>query len=135
MVVIDASVAAKWYLLEPGREAARALLLSGEALLAPDLILAEVLNAYWKQVEKGNKPGLGIRDIVDLLVRSVEELVPVTELAPFAAEIAIELHHPIYDCFYLALVEREQVELVTADDRLYRKTRRTRFAGAVRKLT
>ena len=44
MVVIDASIAAKWYLIERGREPARALLLSGEPLLAPEFIVAEVMN-------------------------------------------------------------------------------------------
>jgi predicted nucleic acid-binding protein len=32
--------------------------------------------------------------------------------------LAIRLKHPIYDCFYLALAERERCALVTADARL-----------------
>ena len=35
-----------------------------------------------------------------------------------AMALAIRLKHPIYDCFYLALAERERCALVTADARL-----------------
>ena len=38
MVVIDASVAAKWYLLEGDRPLARALLAEAQGLIAPDLM-------------------------------------------------------------------------------------------------
>jgi predicted nucleic acid-binding protein len=134
-VVIDASVAAKWFLLEEDWEAAEALLNNGNRLIAPDLVLAEVLNTYWKYVEKGSKPALTIREVADLLLRSFGDLVSTIDLAASAAEIAVDLHHPIYDCFYLALAEREGMGLVTADERLYRKTRRTRFSSVVRKLT
>ncbi len=41
-----------------------------------------------------------------------------------ALTIAIELDHPIYDCFYLALAIRESTYVVTADNR---------FAAAVRR--
>lgn len=134
-VVIDASVAAKWFLLEEDWEAAEALHSSGNRLIAPDLVLAEVLNTYWKYVEKGSKPALSIQEVADLLLRLLGDLVSIIDLAASAAEIAVDLHHPIYDCFYLALAQREDAQLVTADDRLYRKTRRTRFASLVRKLS
>jgi len=32
--------------------------------------------------------------------------------------MAVKFGHPIYDCFYLALAERERCLLATADDRL-----------------
>lgn len=133
-VVTDASVAAKWFLKEEDWEAAEALLKSAISLIAPELVLAEVLNAYWKHVQKGDKPAISIEDVVDLLGQSFDRLIPIAELASTAAEIAIDLRHPIYDCFYLALATAEKCEMVTADDRLYRKTRRTRFAKVVRKL-
>jgi predicted nucleic acid-binding protein len=45
-------------------------------------------------------------------------LVPVVELLPRAIELAFDLQHPIYDCVYLALAEREKAALITADRRL-----------------
>ncbi len=40
------------------------------------------------------------------------------ELAARAINIAIKLKHPIYDCFYIALAEREDAALITIDKRL-----------------
>jgi predicted nucleic acid-binding protein len=39
-------------------------------------------------------------------------------LAGRALEIAAELRHPAYDCFYLALAEERSAKLITADRRL-----------------
>ena len=40
-------------------------------------------------------------------------------LAPSAARLAIDLDHPAYDCFYLALALQEQYPVVTADRRFF----------------
>ena len=52
------------------------------------------------------------------LLGPFDELVPSEALHTRALELAIDLRHPIYDCFYLALAEREAAALVTADTRL-----------------
>jgi predicted nucleic acid-binding protein len=36
-------------------------------------------------------------------------------------DLARRLNHPIYDCVYLALAERERARFVTADQRLLRR--------------
>ena len=46
--------------------------------------------------------------------------VPLDDLREPALEMAIELRHPIYDCFYLALAQRQRCALVTADRRFLR---------------
>ena len=48
-VVVDASVAIKWFVPEVHAETARCLLREGMTLLAPDLIWAEVANALWRK--------------------------------------------------------------------------------------
>jgi predicted nucleic acid-binding protein len=48
-LIIDACVAIKWFVPEPGHEAATALLEGNSDLLAPDWLLIEVANALWKQ--------------------------------------------------------------------------------------
>ena len=52
-VVIDASVALKWFVEEQGTDQAAALLAGNDLLIAPDLIVAEVANAGWKAVRTG----------------------------------------------------------------------------------
>ena len=51
-----------------------------------------------------------------------------------ALAIAIELRHPVYQCFYLALAERNTSPLVTADEQLIRRCADTPFEKLVRRL-
>lgn len=109
-LVVDASVAAQWVLPEPQSDRANALRLTGESIIAPDLVFAEIGNAVWKRAVQGEIPvtATGL----------FTTLVPMAELAARATEIAIALKHPIYDCFYLALAERERAPMISADKRL-----------------
>lgn len=102
MLVIDASVAVKWFLVEAGDREALALLDGDEPLIAPDLVVAEVVNAVWKWLLRGAIDTSQATDVPHALVRIFAELRPLAPLAPRALEIAAELHHPTYDCFYLA---------------------------------
>lgn len=51
-VVVDASVALKWFVNEERSDLAVGLLNSGEPMMAPDLVLAEVCNAAWKSLRR-----------------------------------------------------------------------------------
>ena len=62
------------------------------------------------------------------------ELVSARMLADRALAIALDLRHPVYDCFYLALAEARGSRSVTADDCLLRVCARTPFAKLVRSL-
>jgi predicted nucleic acid-binding protein len=53
MIVVDANVAAKWYLPELGSEAALELMDGASPLFAPDLIRLEVLAAITRCVRTG----------------------------------------------------------------------------------
>ena len=44
-LVVDASVAAKWVLPEPQSDRAEELRLTGEPIIAPELVFAEIGNA------------------------------------------------------------------------------------------
>ncbi len=117
-LVVDASVAAKWVLQEDGSDRAAGLRGSGDDLIAPSLIVAEIGNAVWKRAIWRE---VSARDAVRALQTAISlftQLIAPTDLAARATEIAIELRHPIYDCFYLALAERERCALITADRRL-----------------
>jgi predicted nucleic acid-binding protein len=59
---------------------------------------------------------------------------PTAPLAARALELAFALDHPVYDCFYLALAEAEQVGLVTADGRLESRLRGSSWGASVRTL-
>ena len=117
-VVVDASVAVKWFVEEPGTPAARDRLAGHVRLVAPDLVVVEVCNALWRRVRAGGIDEAQARAAIDLVARYYEELVPAAGLSERAFAIALELGHPVYDCFYLALAEKRGTQVLTADGRL-----------------
>lgn len=130
-LIVDSSVAVKWVADEPASDRARALYLADDCW-APSLIMAEVGNALWKKQRMKlvtlAQATAALRALPDRL-----RLFDTTDLAPRAVALAIELDHPIYDCFYLALAERERVPLVCADGPLIAKAKKLKGID-VRKL-
>ena len=119
-LVIDASIAIKWVIEEPGTP--EALKLRHRAkLVAPDLLVAECANILWKKFARHELS----RDEAILAARLLQgadvELLPTLSLLENATELAIELNHPAYDCVYLALAIAKNCEFVTADKRLIRR--------------
>lgn len=132
-MIIDASVAFKLVVEEPGSEKAIAWIGRTE-LVGPTLIHAEVGNALWKRVRKGelaDEPEMADR-LADLsrYIRTVDE----TPLIARALQLAIALGQPIYDCIYLALAEAEDDSLLTADARFIRAVQGTDLAPRMREL-
>ena len=119
--VVDASVAARWFLALEKADRAEALLNSGERIIAPDLVIAEITNAAWKAAVFGGVSTATVTDIIEKSARYFHELIPAEVLKDRALEIALALKHPAYDCFYLALAEQRDCRLITADDRLARR--------------
>lgn len=117
-LVVDASVASKWVLPEPDSESAVALRRSEPHLIAPSLVVAEIGNALWKAHLRGNVTAEDTLDMLRIAAGHFHLLVATETLAIAAIEFATYLRHPIYDCLYLALAERENVPLITADARL-----------------
>jgi predicted nucleic acid-binding protein len=118
-VVIDASVAIKWVVEEPGTE--EALLLRRERLHAPDLLIPECANILWKKVRRKEMSEGEALLAARLLVRADIQLEPMRPLLEPATRLALGLDHPAYDCIYLALANVLGCELVTADNVLQRK--------------
>ena len=102
--------------------------------IAPDLVIAEITNAAWKFVTFDRMAAESAMSAVREVVKAFDELVPTSVLKDRALAIAIELRHPAYDCFYLALAERSASPLVTADDRLIRRCADTPFEKLVQSL-
>lgn len=128
-VVIDASVALKWFVEEEGTSQAAALLAGQDMLIAPDLIVAEVANAGWKAVRSGTMLPEQHDHAAARLPLAFDSLIPLASLAPSAVAIARLLDHPVYDCFYLALAEERAAKLITADRRLLARLAGTQWEG------
>ena len=122
--VVDASVVVKWLVTEEHSEPAAGLLNTGVALAAPALVFAEAANALWAMRRRGDVTARDLADAVDALQAMPVSLpVPMPRLTPAAARLAVDLDHPVYDCFYLALAVQTQYPVVTADARFHDKVR------------
>ena len=113
-LVVDASVALKWFVPEVRSEAARALLDREDDLLAPDWLLIEVANCLWKAGRRGSIDPPQSHKIL-ATVEEIFHLLPSAPLVRRAVELAQDLDHPVYDCLYLAAAEEAGAPLVTDD--------------------
>jgi predicted nucleic acid-binding protein len=132
--VVDASVALKWFVPEALSGAAEELLLSPAELHAPDLLVIEVANAAWRKVLRGEVRTTQAALIAIAIHRGGPTLYPSELFIERALEIALVLHHPVYDCLYLACAESLEALLVTTDERFLKAVEGTAFAALMRPL-
>jgi predicted nucleic acid-binding protein len=119
-LVVDASVAVKWVVEEPGTQEAVALR-AASRLLVPDLLVAECANILWKKVQRQELTPQEAFLAASLLERADVELLPGRAFLEAATRIAIQINHPAYDCVYVALALENDCSFVTADQRLVTK--------------
>ena len=118
-VVVDASVAVKWFVHEELHTEALSLLDQQEALCAPDLLVPEVTNIAWKKVVRGEIESSQGHQIAMDIRTTVPALYPSTFLNVRAYNIAVTLNHPAYDCLYLQQCIRnadDVIEFSNGDD-------------------
>jgi predicted nucleic acid-binding protein len=127
-VVVDASVAVKWFLPEELSVNAQMLLTADYQLLAPDLLWAELGNVLWK---KHRRDELDQRTTTRLLrdfSRLPIEFHAAGRWTEAALDLAIRHGVTVYDGLYLALAAGNGCRVVTADRRLQEACE----AGAIR---
>lgn len=131
-LVIDASVALKWVMDEDGSEEAQ-LLLGGEPLVAPDLMLLECANVLALRVRRTLlTPDQAAAKLDALLAAPVRE-VPSRPHLLRAQALAMELGQSAYDSLYLAVALAEGAVFVTADGR-FTMAAKARYGHSVRTL-
>lgn len=130
VLVVDASVAVKWLVVEEHSADARGLL-DDEELHAPRLLVSEVANAVWRkvrldQVDRG-AAGQLLATVSDMPIRWHAD----ETICADAIRLAIAHDRPVYDLMYLALAQRLGVRVVTADQRLVNALAGTDLGGLV----
>lgn len=130
-VVVDTSVAIKWFLREPDSDRADAVLSWGGDLLAPCMLLAEVANGLRRQQRAGIMPADAVSQAVAGLAAMFVELLPTPSVIVRALQNSQSLDHSIYDCLFLAASQIRRVPLVTADVSFATKLAKTPEAGNV----
>jgi predicted nucleic acid-binding protein len=123
--VLDASVAAKWFLpsaQETLTDEAQRLLedfAKGRVrFLAPDLFWPEFGNVLWKAVRLGRIS----RETAEVALATLEEAkittAPASSLLKDSFAIAVTFGRSVYDCTYVALAVASNTTFLTADERL-----------------
>jgi predicted nucleic acid-binding protein len=129
--VVDASIAVKWLIPEVLSDEADRIRGDDNDILAPDLLLVEVANALWKKTARREISAREAEMAFNLLGESGIELRPTGPLLARAMDVARRLNHPVHDCVYLALAEREHAAFITADTRLLRRLARPKIGVEV----
>lgn len=114
--VVDTSVAIKWIIDEEGSD--KAELLQGADMVAPALLRIEAGNVLRTLAAKQILPNERAIDLFLFLQTAPVTIIDADELLERRAlDLALALEHPVYDCVYLALAERMDRQLITADRR------------------
>ncbi|NBB82484.1 MAG: PIN domain-containing protein [Alphaproteobacteria bacterium] len=134
MIVVDASVAAKWFFHEKDSDLAIEILGQRSPMIAPDLILVEAGNIAWRHFRTGKAPKDMMVRLPSELTSYFDQIVPSQRCFPTAMEVATVLDHPVYDCVYLALAEKAETMLITADRRFHKRVQGSPWQERVRLL-
>ena len=122
--VLDASVAAKWFLRAGEPLAAEALQLlksyrAGQTdFLVPDLFFAEFANILWKAQLRGRCDATLADSAIRELISIGFPAFPSVSLIEAAVQIARAYQRTVYDCIYVALAVETKSDMVTGDQRL-----------------
>ena len=129
-MIVDASVALKWFLDEPMQAEAR-MLIAREDLSAPDIVVAEVLNGLRKAIRDLRISLPLAREAIAKVELAIPNIIPSMFVAERALEMSIALNHHINDCIYLGLAVVMDSQMVTADAVFSKAAARTKWAAHV----
>ena len=123
--VLDASIAAKWF-LPPAQEtlmeealALREAYANGRVrFVAPDLFWPECGNVLWKAVRLGRIGQEAAEAALTLLEEANITAMPTKSLLRSSFTMAATFGRSVYDCTYVALAVATNIPLLTADERL-----------------
>jgi predicted nucleic acid-binding protein len=127
VIVVDASVAVKWFVDEDGHQLALTLLDRGIAVIAPDLIFSETSNVLWKKLRRGEVTLEQAKRACRALPEFFQGVVSGASLMEDALGLARRLDHPVYDCVYLACAQQRGAKLITADTKFVSHLKETGF--------
>ncbi|MBI4332699.1 MAG: type II toxin-antitoxin system VapC family toxin [Chloroflexi bacterium] len=119
VLIVDASVAAKWFVAEEQSQAASLVLDETNQLEAPDFLLLEMDSIICKWVRGGGVRLAEGNELRDALRQYPIRYHPFVPLLDLAFQIASQTGQTVYDCLYIALAAVVEGRMVTADRKLY----------------
>jgi predicted nucleic acid-binding protein len=128
-LVVDASVAIKWFVHEVYAEEALRFLDPTHDVTAPDLLWPEFGNILWKKTLRDEVSADMAREILVAFRRVPLRIMPSEPLVEAAFEIANRIGRTVYDSLHLALAAQLGCRLVTADQKLYNAVQTDLISG------
>jgi predicted nucleic acid-binding protein len=134
MRVLDTSVIYKWYVEE--ENTAKALSLRDDFVkrrvetVILDFLFHELANAlrYNPKIERKE-----VEEIIDNLIElGLETVLATPTLTKGALKVAYDYEITVYDALYIALAQNLEFEFITADKKLYEKTKDLPFVKYLR---
>lgn len=119
-VVCDASVAVESAMDGPGSKETENTLADFDTIIAPDLYVSEITNAFWKHHRIKGVDVASCENGIRQCLAIPDTLVDSRYLVKAAFYIACTSRHSSYDCFYLACAQEYQATLLTMDKKLAR---------------
>ncbi len=117
--VIDASIAAKWFLDEVFCNESREVLHGRYSLHAPDFLLLEMDSVFLKRIRRGDITPQDA-NVARLMLRQIPiKCHAITAFLDRAYEIAALTGQSIYDSLYVTLALLLDSHMITADRKLY----------------
>jgi predicted nucleic acid-binding protein len=126
-VVVDASMAVKWFAAEADSALADRLIEDEGVLVAPDIMPVEAASAWWKKVRRGEMNEADLEQALASLLAIGLEWIPMPSLVERAAAMAVDTGQTVYDCTYLVICAERGAAIATADERLQRAAERMRL--------
>lgn len=118
-IIVDASVAIKWFIPEVHAELSTHVLNENFVLYAPDLIFAEIGNILWKKCRSKEVAFSTASAILSDFKRVPINVCVNDMLINEAWRIAYDYQCTVYDSLYVAMAKMKQGILVTADKSLF----------------
>ena len=124
-VVLDASAAVEVALEGKAAGPLSAMLSQSEEVIAPELLVPEIVNAIWKYHQFAEFDLGKCEKILELAIGLVDRLISHKEIYRRAFALSrAQKTRAAYDMFYLALALREDAVLLTLDGSLKKEARR-----------
>jgi predicted nucleic acid-binding protein len=129
--IVDASVAAKWFLAEPLAEQALRWLTGSHELHAPDIMLLELNHLFVKRVRRAHLTSEEATQARVVLSRLAIRYHPLHVVLDPACDLANRTGCSLYDALYLALALLLEERMVTADRRFFNSVSRGQWGEHV----
>ena len=121
MLVLDASVVAKWFKYEEGREKALEIrdnfISDQEQITFPDLLILELANLL-RFSRIYNQTDI-IKAVESIENMDIDIVVPTFEVIKDSVRMAVENDLTVYDAVYISLAESLGCDFITADEKLH----------------